>query len=201
MQHHNEAMKQTFDVSLWNTGVGQLRVYLREFRAIENHINLQRAFRELKHLLLALNLHCSKTWLELKHIVLKQIKQPAETLKQGLLDLIPSLKEELKQVVEDNLEKHEKNWSNAANNTFNSKYKIIHAMSFRRICAREGMIHKAPSSEVSWDLGEDICEAMVASSEAYDQFPKIMQRMKAKLSNAVDNALSETKRIMQSTLK
>lgn len=149
--------KKKLDLSLWQTGVGPLRQYLREAPAVAKKENLQWAFAELRKLLIAFDLHCSKTRLELKNDVLCLLKGPATKVRLDISRTIGELKSAFEDIVVAIVEQRESNWIANAK-ALHGHWNDIHHASFSRICAKGG--RHVTGEGISYDLGEDICENM-----------------------------------------
>lgn len=149
--------KKKLDLSLWQTGVGPLRQYLRGAPAVARKENLQWAFAELRKLLIAFDLHCSKTRLELKNDVLSLLEGPATKVRLDISRTIGKLKSTFEDIVVAIIEQRESNWIANAK-ALHGHWSEIHHASFNCICAKGG--RHVTGEGISYDLGEDICEHM-----------------------------------------
>ena len=119
--------------------------------------NLQWAFAELRKLLIAFDLHCSKTRLELKNDVLSLLEGPATKVRLDISRTIGKLKSTFEDIVVAIIEQRESNWIANAK-ALHGHWSEIHHASFNCICAKGG--RHVTGEGISYDFGEDICEHM-----------------------------------------
>lgn len=186
------------DLNLWRTGIGQLRQYLREAPAEMRHDRLKWVFNEFQKLLIGLDLHCSKTRLELKREVMSRLEGPAEQVRLSIVEAIGDLKCNFANTITSLVKDRESQWNGNARQLF-EQWNKIHNSSLGRICVKLG--RHVSSIGHSWDFGETILRnmdqelvaAFVALDEAVDQASE-------QLLGVMYTALDEIKNLLRGIL-
>lgn len=163
--------RKMLDLTLWETGIPQLRQHLRATLAKKRHEDQKSRAADLELYLSGLSLYCSKSKLELKNIVRNELKMVVSEFENDLMSVVPGILADVDKHQKSVVNEHEERWKKNAEAMYKSwgmkvpgdgKTKAnIHHASLDCICKNRGRhVSRSTLSKTSWNLNGNIAKKM-----------------------------------------